>query len=118
MNHSLILELTYSYCRKNICEHLHDLGFVQSSLNMIPKAQKTMKNRYSGFQKNKPSCITGHSQKSETTTKSGRKCLQTHRLIMELISRICKRCQKHIFFPFIFISWRLITLQYFSGFTI
>ena len=31
-------ELNLQLCRKNIYEHLHDLGFVQSSLNMIPKA--------------------------------------------------------------------------------
>ena len=45
-------ELNLQLCRKNIREHLHDLGFVPSSLNMIPKIQKTMKNRYTGFQKN------------------------------------------------------------------
>ena len=67
-------ELNLQLCRKNIYEHLHDLGFGDGALNVRPEAQHTTtttKYRYSGLQgkdENFP-CITGHSQKSEKTSK-------------------------------------------------
>ena len=44
--------------------------------------------------------------------------LQRHRLWGQWQNTLDKRCQigRIFFFPFIFISWRLITLQYCSGF--
>ena len=54
---------------KNTDTHLRALGFANGSLNMTPKALKTMKIRYTGPQKNeKLPWVTGHSFKREKTT--------------------------------------------------
>ena len=54
---------------ENTDTHVHALGFANDSLNMTPKAWKTMKTRYTGPQENGRSpCTIGYSHESEETT--------------------------------------------------
>ena len=46
------MELSYRTAEENRAAHLHDLGFRDGALNIRPEAQKTMKNRHTGLQKN------------------------------------------------------------------
>ena len=56
------MELSYRTAEENTAAHLHDLGFRAGALNIKPEAQKTMKTRHTGLQKNKRKeklpCIT------------------------------------------------------------
>ena len=53
------MELSYRTAEEKTAGHLYDLGFRDGALNIIPEAQKTMKNRHTGLhKKEKLPCIT------------------------------------------------------------